>query len=80
MTDLTLAPEFAVTTHPQWRKLVTSALKGVDLEERLVARTIDGLRVEPLYPKATPVVQPWRGRPGRWRIAQRVDHPTAGAC
>ncbi|MGC1980492.1 MAG: hypothetical protein WA711_07085, partial [Pseudolabrys sp.] len=60
MTDeLSLAAEFPPVTEAEWRSLVEAALKGADFDKRLVSRTYDGLRIEPLYPRAagvTPVI------------------------
>ncbi|MEJ2625200.1 MAG: methylmalonyl-CoA mutase subunit beta [Pseudolabrys sp.] len=78
--NLTLAAEFPATTEQDWRKLVEAALKGADFDKRLVSRTYDGLRVDPLYPRAggaAPVV----GRPAvPWQVLQRVDHPDPGVA
>ena len=69
MTDeLSLAAEFPPVTEADWRKLVEAALKGADFDKRLVSHTYDGLRIEPLYPRAAgvkPVVGPRPGAPGR---------------
>ncbi|ACA14790.1 Methylmalonyl-CoA mutase [Methylobacterium sp. 4-46] len=77
MDDLTLAAAFPPATGEQWRALVDGVLKGAEYEKRLVHRTRDGIRVEPLYGAAAPSPQPLRGAgaPAPWRIAQRVDHP-----
>lgn len=78
--DLPLAAEFPATTEPEWRALVEAALKGAAFEKRLVSQTYDGLRVEPLYPRAagSPLVA---GRPAQpWQVLQRVDHPDAKAA
>src|ERR1019366_5348813 len=61
--DLPLAAEFPPTSQAEWRKLVEAALKGASFEKRLTSQTYDGLRVEPLYPRAA------------WTLMQRVDHP-----
>ena len=77
MTEpLTLAAEFPATDAAEWRKLVDAALKGADFEKRLVSQTYDGLKVEPLYPRAAGVA-PVAGRPAGapWTIMQRVDRP-----
>ncbi len=85
MTDqsepLSLASEFPRTTPEQWRALVDAALKGASFEKRLVSQTYDGLRVDPLYPRA-PDAKPVAGRsPGApWRIMQRIDHPDPAAA
>ena len=80
MSDLALGAEFPAPTRDDWLKLVERVLKGADFEQRLVARTYDGIRVEPLYDKGTPQRQPLRSSVGRWRIGQRVDHPDPAAA
>jgi methylmalonyl-CoA mutase len=79
--QLALAAEFPSTSEADWRKLVEAALKGASFEKRLVGQTYDGLRVEPLYPRAENA-KPVAGRaPGAaWTIMQRVDHPDAKAA
>jgi len=79
--DLTLATEFPPTSEAEWRKLVEAALKGASFDKRLVTQTYDGLRVEPLYPRAAGV-QPVAGRaPGAaWTVMQRIDHPDPGVA
>ena len=77
MEDRPLAELFEPATAERWRKAVETALKGADFEKRLVSKTADGLRIEPLYAPAEPVAQPVRA-PGPWRVAQRLDHPDAG--
>jgi methylmalonyl-CoA mutase len=82
MTDqLPLAAEFSATSQAEWRKLVEAALKGASFEKRLVSQTYDGLRVEPLYPRAVGL-KPVAGRtPGAaWTLTQRVDHPDPAAA
>jgi methylmalonyl-CoA mutase len=74
MDDLTLAAEFPAASRGDWMKLVERVLKGADFET-LVARTYDGIRIEPIYGKAQESEPPLLARHGRWRIAQRVDHP-----
>ena len=79
--ELPLAAEFPAATREQWRKLVESVLKGAPFEKRLVAKTYDGLAVEPLYGRVADA-QPVTGRaPGTpWSIVQRVDHPEPAAA
>ena len=74
MDNRPLADLFEPADRKRWLGLVETALKGQDFEKKLVSRTADGLRIEPLYGPAEAVAQPVRG-PGPWRIAQRVDHP-----
>ncbi|WP_232630120.1 methylmalonyl-CoA mutase subunit beta [Methylobacterium sp. Leaf118] len=76
MEDRPLAELFEPATRERWRGAVEAALKGGDFEKRLVSKTADGLRIEPLYPPAAPVAQPVRA-PGPWRLAQRIDQPDA---
>jgi len=48
---------------------------------RLVGKTYDGLRIEPIYPRArdaAPIAS--RGAPAPWQIMQRIDHPDAAAA
>ena len=79
--DLPLAAEFPPTSEPEWRTLVEAALKGAAFEKRLVSRTYDGLRIEPLYARAAGL-NPLIGRtPGAaWTLMQRVDHPDPAAA
>jgi methylmalonyl-CoA mutase len=78
MEDRPLADLFAPADRKRWLGLVERALKSSDLnadfDKKLVSRTADGLRIEPLYGPAEPTAQPVRA-PGPWRIVQRVDHP-----
>ncbi|CAO4154200.1 methylmalonyl-CoA mutase family protein [Methylorubrum aminovorans] len=76
MEDRPLAELFEPATRERWRQAVEAALKGADFEKRLVSKTADGLRIEPLYEPAASVAQPVRA-PGPWRLAQRIDHPDA---
>ena len=74
MEDRPLADLFEPATRARWLGLVEGVLKGAEYEKRLVSKTADGLRIEPLYEAAAPAAQPVRA-PGPWRIGQRVDHP-----
>jgi methylmalonyl-CoA mutase len=85
MTDpaddiLPLAAEFPPSSQAEWRKLVEAALKGADFDKRLVSQTYDGLRMQPLYPRAAKA-QPVVGRPASpWQVLQRIDHPDPAAA
>jgi len=81
MSDqLSLAAEFPPTSEGDWRKLVDAALKGADFDKRLVSQTYDGLKVEPLYPRAAGVPA-IAGRPAApWQVLARVDHPDPKAA
>ena len=76
--DLPLAADFPKATADDWRKLVDGVLKGGPFE-KLVGKTYDGLKIDPLYPRAKDVA-PVVGRPAAapWQIVQRIDHPDAG--
>jgi methylmalonyl-CoA mutase len=76
MTDVPLASEFAPASLEQWRKLVDGVLRGAPFDRRLVAKTYDGLRIEPLYPRNASAVPVLGRAPGaRWQVVQRLDHP-----
>jgi methylmalonyl-CoA mutase len=47
--ELHLAKDFPAARIDEWRALVDKALKGVDFEKRLVTRTADGIKINPLY-------------------------------
>ena len=49
--DLRLSADFAPATYDDWRKLVDGVLKGAPFE-KLVGRTYDGLKIEPIYSRA----------------------------
>ena len=79
--DLPLAAEFPPTSQADWRKLVEAALKGASFEKRLTSQTYDGLRIEPLYPRASGAKSVAGRTPGAaWALMQRVDHPDPAAA
>jgi methylmalonyl-CoA mutase len=74
MTDeLPLAAEFPPASREDWLKLVRAALKDRPFE-RLIARTYDGIPIEPLYPSAAGA-KPVATHSGPWSVQARVDHP-----
>jgi methylmalonyl-CoA mutase len=75
--DLRLAADFQPASYDDWRQLVDGVLKGAPFE-RLVGKTADGLKIEPIYPRARGAA-PIAGRPAAapWQIMQRIDHPDA---
>jgi methylmalonyl-CoA mutase len=79
--DLSFAAEFPPATREQWRRLVDGVLKGADFGKRLIAKTYDGISIEPLYPRA-PAARPLAGRApaAPWQVLQRVDHPDPSAA
>src|SRR3954453_13198264 len=78
--ELRLAADFAPATYDDWRKLVDGVLKGAPFE-KLVGKTYDSLRIEPIYPRAKNAA-PIAGRAAAapWRIMQRIDHPDPAAA
>ena len=78
--DLRLAADFAPASYDDWRKLVDGVLKGAPFE-RLVGKTYDNLRIEPIYARAraaAPVAG--RAQAAPWQIMQRIDHPDAAVA
>jgi methylmalonyl-CoA mutase len=75
--DLRLAADFQPATYDDWRKLIDGVLKGAPFE-KLIAKTSDGLKIEPIYPRAQGAA-PIAGRApaAPWQIMQRIDHPDA---
>ena len=71
--DVPLGADFPAASREDWLKLVQSALKDRPYE-RLIAKTYDGLVIEPLYPRASNA-RPVIARNGIWQVMQRVDHP-----
>ncbi len=76
LADLPFMDAFPTPGEAQWRAAVDKVLKGADFEKKLVGRTTDGVRIEPLYEAASEEgARPLRAEAGRWRVAARVDHP-----
>ena len=78
--DLALAAEFPAVTREEWLRLVQAALKD-RLFEKLVARTYDGFKIQPLYERAAgaPLIAGRAaGRP--WQVMQRIDHSDPAAA
>jgi methylmalonyl-CoA mutase len=73
--ELRLAADFAPANYDDWRKLVDGVLKGAPFE-KLVGKTYDGLRIEPIYRRAL-AAPPIAGRiaDAPWQLTQRIDHP-----
>lgn len=76
LADLPFMDAFPTPSEAQWRAAVDKVLKGADFEKKLVGRTADSIRIEPLY-RAAPAAEarPLRAQAGRWRVAARLDHP-----
>ncbi len=63
-----------------WRTEVAKALKGAPFES-LVAHTLDGIPIAPLYDAADTVpLGSAERRPGAWRVFERIDHPDGAAA
>jgi methylmalonyl-CoA mutase len=79
--ELAFAKEFPAATREQWLALVDGVLKGAPFDKRLVAKTYDGLPIQPLYPRAAGARPVAARAPGAaWTIMQRVDHPDPAAA
>lgn len=74
-SDLPYLDAFPAPSHDVWRAAVDKVLKGADFEKRLVGRSADGIRIEPLYPAAASAARALRAEAGRWHVAARLDHP-----
>ena len=74
--DIAEKTKFSPVDQNGWRQMVDQALKGESFDETLVSTTDDGLRIEPIYPRAAmDDNRPGRhGKPG-WHMVQRIDHP-----
>ena len=59
-----LAAGFPAPSHEQWRAMVDKALKGADFDKRLVAKTADGVRVNPLYTRKDALIGSEGAMPG----------------
>lgn len=83
-----LASDFEAATREQWLALVDKAIKGADFEKKLVTRTADGIRVEPIYVRSNAVPELQEAVPGQapftrgaasavrglgWEIRQRIS-------
>ncbi|MGE3915718.1 MAG: methylmalonyl-CoA mutase family protein [Hyphomicrobiaceae bacterium] len=89
MTAEAFAADFPTPAEADWLRLVDKAIKGGDFERRLVSRTADGLRIEPLYtrrsaiagrealaPGAAPFLRGTRAAAGAgWDIRQLCAEP-----
>ncbi|AZO78354.1 MULTISPECIES: methylmalonyl-CoA mutase subunit beta [unclassified Bosea (in: a-proteobacteria)] len=76
LADLSFMDAFPTPGEAQWRAAVDKVLKGADFEKKLVGRTSDGIRIEPLYEAAAgSSSRPLRAQAGRWHVTARVDHP-----
>ncbi|MBA5779084.1 methylmalonyl-CoA mutase [Stappia sp. F7233] len=79
-SEFTLPREFLDFDSGDWMAAVDKALKGAPFD-RLRTRTLDGLPIEPLYPRAGNA-RPQAGRAAGepWVVMQRIDHPAPKAA
>ena len=80
--DLRLAADFPPATHDDWRKLVDGVLKGAPFE-KLVGKTSDGLKIEPIYRARQgrrAGRRPRRGRAVADHAADRSSRCRGGQC
>ncbi len=78
MSELKLAAEFPAVSREDWLKLVEKTLKGTDFDKKLVGKTYDGLKIQPLYERAKnaiPIENRAAGTP--WQVLSRIDLPDA---
>jgi methylmalonyl-CoA mutase len=75
-----LASDFAPGTREQWLALVDKAIKGGDFEKRMVSRTADGIRIEPLYRRNDAVPGADRARPGSAPFTRGMRADREGAA
>ena len=74
--DLRLAADFAPATYDDWRKLVDGVLKGAPFE-KLVGKTYDGLKIDPIYPRARGAA-PIAGRAAGRALADHAADRSSG--
>lgn len=80
MADLSFASDFPQATRDQWLALVAGVLKGASFDKVLVSHSADGLRIEPLYPKAEDAAVMGRAAAGPWQVLTRIDQPSPEAA
>jgi methylmalonyl-CoA mutase len=70
-----IADTFPPASEAEWRRLVERVLDSRPFEA-LVSTTFEGMKIAPLYPRATSEgARALRQKPGAWTISQRMDHP-----
>ncbi len=72
-TSITAMNDFPQATLDMWQARVAAILKG-ESAEKLVSRTADGIRIEPLYQQVQGA-RAERAEHAPWIVMQRVDHP-----
>ena len=74
--DVRLAADFAPATQDDWKKLVDGVLKGAPFE-KLVGKTYDGIRIDPIYSRAKGAAPDCRPR-GRSTLADHAADRSSG--
>ena len=74
-TELKLAANFEPATYEAWLALVAKVLKGSDFESRLVSRTLDDIRIAPLYTRADTLPGTETARPGEAPYTRGFSRP-----
>ena len=72
-TSITGMNDFPQATLDMWQARVAAILKG-ESAEKLVSRTADDIRIEPLYQQIR-ATRAERADHAPWTVMQRVDHP-----
>lgn len=73
-----LAADFEAATRAEWLALVDKAIKGADFEKKLVTRTADGIRIEPIYTRETSVAALQTAVPGHAPLTRGVSSEVQG--
>jgi methylmalonyl-CoA mutase len=76
--DPSFTNPFPPASEADWLKRVETVLKGADFQKKLVARSHDGLAIQPLYARRADAPLVAGGNAGKpWHVVARVDHPDA---
>jgi methylmalonyl-CoA mutase len=68
-----LATGFTEATRDAWLALVDKAIKGADFEKKMVGKTADGLRIEPIYTQADALAFTSAALPGSAPLTRGTD-------
>ncbi len=67
--------EFEAVNADAWRALAEKALKGANFDDVMIARSDDGIQIDPLYERDTEAQVVGRANAVAWRVVQRLDDP-----
>ncbi|MGE5266767.1 MAG: methylmalonyl-CoA mutase family protein [Deltaproteobacteria bacterium] len=73
-----LATGFTEATRDAWLALVEKAIKGADFEKKMVGKTADGLRIEPIYTPADALPFSSAALPGSAPLTRGTDPAPRG--